>query len=402
MAFVRAADALLARLKSASFYRTRISRLLWTVTSNDSVKITKCITSFPLLATCTSDRIPDIPQMPPIEDANIPLNALGEPTFASLGLNSYWPSGWYQAALEFLHVDLNLPWWAAIATTTVVIRLCLIPFVINQRRKLASYTNVMPQIHALQNRMTRARVASDYIEMMKVSQEMQQLMKNNDVNLLNSMGLALIQVPIFLSVFAGLRGMAQLPVESLQTGGLGWFADLTVCDPFYVLPLYSMSSIFLMFEFGADVSSQGLTTGVRLAMRIFPVVGFFMIMHMPSALLWYWSISNTISISQALILRTKPVRTYLKFPEKVNPPPQLGRKKGFVEGFKESMNNSRLLAELEARERMDAERWQKAGMGPIPKTFAYDIRTRTKKPVVTVRGTSVPEKDQSQTVKTSV
>ncbi|VDK23806.1 unnamed protein product [Taenia asiatica] len=395
MAFFRTADALLTRFTSTSPHCMALSRLSRIVTSSDGNKFTKCIASFPLLATCVSDKIPDIPQMPPIGDMAPTLNALGEPTFASLGLNGYWPSGWYQAVLEFLHVNLDLPWWAAIATTTVVIRLCLTPFVINQRRKLASYTKVMPQIHALQNRMTKARVTSDYIEMMKVSQEMQHLMKNNDVNPLSSMSLLFVQVPIFLSVFAGLRGMAQLPVESLQTGGLGWFADLTVCDPFYILPLYSMSSIFLMFEFGADVSSQGLTPGVRLAMRVFPVVGFFMIMHMPSALLWYWSISNTISISQALILRTKPVRTYLKFPEKVESPPQLGKKKGFVEGFKESLSNSRLLAELEARERTDAERWQKAGMGAVPKTFAYDIKTRTKKPIIDAKGTVVPGKNHS-------
>lgn len=56
------------------------------------------------------------------------------------------------------------------------------------------------------------------------------------------------QVPIFLSVFSGLRGMASLPVESLMTGGMGWFADLTVCDPYYILPFFSMASIFLMFE----------------------------------------------------------------------------------------------------------------------------------------------------------
>ena len=42
--------------------------------------------------------------------------------------------------------------------------------------------------------------------------------------------------------------MAHLPVESLKTGGLSWFSDLTVCDPFYILPLYSMTSIFLMLE----------------------------------------------------------------------------------------------------------------------------------------------------------
>lgn len=76
----------------------------------------KCFSSIPLLATCASDKIPDVPELPTLEDVPV-LNVLGEPTFASLGLNSYWPSGWYQALLEFLHVNLDIPWWAAIATS---------------------------------------------------------------------------------------------------------------------------------------------------------------------------------------------------------------------------------------------------------------------------------------------
>ncbi|VDN12440.1 unnamed protein product [Dibothriocephalus latus] len=136
----------------------------------------------------------------------------------------------------------------AIASTTLVIRLCLFPLIIDQRRKLASYTNAMPKIMALQDRMTKARISSNYIEMMQVSQQMQHLMKTEDINPLRSMRLMIVQVPLFLSVFAGLRGMAALPVVSMQTGGLAWFTDLTLCDPFYILPLYSMTSIFLMFE----------------------------------------------------------------------------------------------------------------------------------------------------------
>ncbi|KAM7535879.1 hypothetical protein Aperf_G00000094011 [Anoplocephala perfoliata] len=365
--------------------------------ANKPPKLTKYLAFPPLLAACATERIPDIPSLPPVDEVAPALNALGEPTFSSLGLNSYWPSGWYQALLETLHVNFELPWWAAIATTTLVIRLCLLPLVIDQRRKLASYTNIMPKLTSLQSRMTRARINSDYIEMIKVSQEMQDLMKNKDINPFNSMRLMFVQLPVFFSVFAGLRGMAQLPVVSLQTGGLGWFTDLTICDPYYILPLYSMTSIFLMFEFGADISSQGMTPGIRLAMRCFPVVGFLLIMHMPSALLWYWSLSNTISIGQALILRTKPVRKYLKFPERVEPPPQVEKKAGFVQGFKESLTNSRLLAEMEARERTDAERWQKAGLGAIPKTFAHDITKRSNERVIDVEGKIVTKRGKQVT-----
>ncbi|CAI2737009.1 unnamed protein product, partial [Dicrocoelium dendriticum] len=102
------------------------------------------------------------PPLAPVQEQI--LTALGEPTLSSLGLCSYWPSGWYQAALEVLHVSLELPWWAAIAATTLVIRLSLFPLLISQKRNLANYTDSMPQLATMQERMTNARLSGNYLE----------------------------------------------------------------------------------------------------------------------------------------------------------------------------------------------------------------------------------------------
>lgn len=42
--------------------------------------------------------------------------------------------------------------------------------------------------------------------------------------------------------------MANLPVPSLQTGGLWWFQDLTVSDPIYVLPLVVTATMWCVLE----------------------------------------------------------------------------------------------------------------------------------------------------------
>ncbi|CAL8071903.1 unnamed protein product [Calicophoron daubneyi] len=317
--------------------------------------------SFPkaFLSSTTSETITAIPEppLPPVVDEIV--NALGEPTLSSLGLCSYWPSGWYQSALETLHVYLDLPWWSAIAITTFIIRLSLFPFIIDQRRSLARYSNVMPKFTILQDRFTNARLAGDYVEMMRVSKEMQEFMGNKDVNPLRGLKLLIIQVPIFLSVFAGIRGMANLPVPSMVTGGMGWFTNLTVPDPYYILPMLSMGSILLMME----------------------------------ALLWYWTVSNFISVIQALILRLPYVRKRLDLPDMISPPPSLEKKRGLVQGFRETMTNSRLLAELETRERMDAKSWQASGRKAVPRTYPFDpIKMRQQ--VIRARGTIVNPTEQ--------
>lgn len=59
--------------------------------------------------------IPEPPSIPEVSEETLnQLNALGEPTFASLGLGGWTPVGIVQNCFEYLHVTLGVPWWAAI------------------------------------------------------------------------------------------------------------------------------------------------------------------------------------------------------------------------------------------------------------------------------------------------
>ena len=54
------------------------------------------------------------------------------------------------------------------------------------------------------------------------------------------------------SMFFGLRGMTNAPVESMTTGGTAWFTDLVATDPIFILPLTASDTIALMMYLGAD------------------------------------------------------------------------------------------------------------------------------------------------------
>lgn len=47
----------------------------------------------------------------------------------------------------------------------------------------------------------------------------------------------MVQIFTGFGTFILLRGMANLPVPGLEHGGLLWFHNLTVPDPFLILPL---------------------------------------------------------------------------------------------------------------------------------------------------------------------
>jgi len=44
----------------------------------------------------------------------------------------------------------------------------------------------------------------------------------------------------------GIKRMCELPVESLQTSGMLWFPDLTLTDPYFLLPMFATGSLVLI------------------------------------------------------------------------------------------------------------------------------------------------------------
>ena len=66
---------------------------------------------------------------------------------------------------------------------------------------------------ALQEKMTDARSRGDIYDSAKYGMELQQFMTKHKIHPVKNMAPMFLQAPIFISMFTGLRGMANLPVE---------------------------------------------------------------------------------------------------------------------------------------------------------------------------------------------
>ncbi|XP_067015853.2 mitochondrial inner membrane protein OXA1L [Anabrus simplex] len=304
------------------------------------------------------------------------VQTVGEPSFASLGLGGWTPVGMVEQCLEFLHVTCDMPWWGAIALGTAVVRVTLFPLVILAQRNAAKMNNNLPQLQLIQMKMTEARQTGNQLEAARYAQELMLFMKEKDISPFRNMIVPLAQAPVFISFFMALRGMANLPVESLKHGGLFWFEDLTLPDQYYLLPIITSATLYLTIEIGTD--SARLTAAnmqvMKFVLRALPICIFPFTVNFPGAVLCYWVSSNFISLLQVGILKIPAVRDYCKIEplvvhSKVSLPV---KKQGFVDGFRESWNNMKITKELEERQRLDEMRFQKAGMGPIQKTYKYD------------------------------
>ncbi|XP_043283573.1 mitochondrial inner membrane protein OXA1L isoform X2 [Venturia canescens] len=313
--------------------------------------------------------LPDAP-VPPVVEA---ISYVGEPSLVSLGLGSWWPSGIVQQSLEWLHISCGLPWWESIMIGTLALRLALFPLVIFAQKNNAALSNNMPELARIQAEMTDARLEGDQLGAARKAQELMKFMKGKNCNPAKGLIVPLCQAPIFISVFFGIRQMANLPVESMAQGGLWWFTDLTCADPYYLLPILTTLTLSATIELGTDGTNPQSLGMMRYVLRAMPFVFLPFTLNFPAAILCYWCSSNFFSLIQVGLLKIPKVRTFFNIPAIVkHPQNKQVQKKGFVESAKTSMSNIRTTREMRARYVADEVQFHRAGRGPVQQTFSYD------------------------------
>uniref|UniRef100_A0A803SLA0 OXA1L mitochondrial inner membrane protein n=1 Tax=Anolis carolinensis TaxID=28377 RepID=A0A803SLA0_ANOCA len=306
---------------------------------------------------------------PPIE-ASLPTADLGqavqELSFAELGLGAHTPVGLIQNLLECLHVDVGLPWWGAIVAGTVVARCLVFPLIVKGQREAVKLNNHLPQITQLTTRMNEAKQSGNKFEFAKAYSDLALYQKTHNVNPLRGFLVPLVQAPIFISFFIALRKMAELPVPSMQTGGLWWFADLTAADPYYILPLAVTVTMWAILELGAEsgVSNPNLRV-MKTVFRVMPIAILPLTISFPTAIFTYWMTSNLFSLVQVGVLRLPAVRTRLRIPERVeHDPADLPPQEGFVKSLKKG--------------KLAGEGYRKVATGKVRQRGPVNIPSHTK------------------------
>ncbi|KAG9486979.1 hypothetical protein GDO78_007049 [Eleutherodactylus coqui] len=322
--------------------------------------------------------------------------AQGEQTLRELGLAGYSPVGLIQNLLELLHVNLGVPWWGAIVTGTILARILVFPLIVKGQREAVKMNNHMPQITALSNKMNEAKRSGNKFEFAKAYTDFTMYQKKHGVNPFRGFLVPLVQAPVFISFFVGIRQMTSLPVPSLQTGGLWWFTDLTVADPYYVLPLVVTASMLAVIELGAEtgVSNPNLKT-MKNVFRIMPLVILPFIINFPTAVVTYWVTSNIFSLAQVSFLRIPLVREKLKIPEQVkHSPSDSPYKDGFIKNLKKGWKNAQLGQQLEEREHKIKHHLDIAAKGPLRQTYAQNpLQQLEEAPVSQRKAKTEPWKD---------
>ncbi|KAF2841518.1 TOM13-domain-containing protein [Patellaria atrata CBS 101060] len=231
----------------------------------------------------------------------------------SLGLDYGWgPTSVIEWTLEHVHVLSGTPWWASIMLTTLLVRLFVFPLFVSASNNQARMQAVAPIAKPLQERMNEIRITGDMNQMFKVKAQLSTLYKDAGVSMFGVFRAPLVQGVLGFGTFRLCRGMANLPVPGLETGGLLWLTDLTRPDPYFLIPVLTSLVFHYLLKKGGE---SGVQTGVNPAMQKFmvyglPVIMFVFSIFQPGCLQLVFFLAPFFGLIQSWILRTPSVRAF--------------------------------------------------------------------------------------------
>jgi YidC/Oxa1 family membrane protein insertase len=183
--------------------------------------------------------------------------------------------------------SIVINWGLAIICVTIVVKGAMYWLTKKQYESMAKMRNLQPKMAQLKERFGDDR--------QKLSQAMMEMYKKEKVNPMGGCFPLLLQMPIFLALYWVLLES----VELRHADFIFWITDLSVADPYYVLPILTGASMFLLQRLQpmtiTDPLQQKIMTYMPVAMSIF----FF---FFPAGLVLYWLISNVITLVQAKII----------------------------------------------------------------------------------------------------
>jgi YidC/Oxa1 family membrane protein insertase len=158
---------------------------------------------------------------------------------AALGLAGWSPAGVSSWMLELINVSTGLPWFHTIIAGTVCARLLLLPFSIKQLRNSAALAPHQPRLMELKEELDQVYKTGDKLAVQRVALKQRKVYEESGVSMLPMLLMPFVQLPVTLGMFFGVKGLCALPLEQLHWSGVSFLPDLTVPDPYYILPIVS-------------------------------------------------------------------------------------------------------------------------------------------------------------------
>ncbi len=189
--------------------------------------------------------------------------------------------------LRFFHNHVVPNWGWAILFLTVLLSIVTLPSRIFMMRSSLKMQRIQPQMDAIKQRYSKYKATDP--KRQEMNAEIMKLQKDNGVNMFGSCLPMLIQWPLLFAFYRMLSNV----IELRQAHWL-WVPDLSAPDPYHLLPILFVGSMFLVQYLtpspGVDPQQQ------RMMAFTMPAVFGFMTWSIGAGLALYWAASNLFGI----------------------------------------------------------------------------------------------------------
>ena len=177
-------------------------------------------------------------------------------------------------------------WGFSIIMLTVVVKALFFRLSATSYRSMANMRRVQPKLLAIKERYGEDKQAQ--------SKAMMELYQKEKVNPLSGCLPILIQMPVFIALYWALMES----VELRHAPFIGWITDLSVMDPYFVLPLIMGFTMW----FQQRLNPPPPDPMQAKVMQWMPVVFTLFFVFFPAGLVVYWVSNNVLSIAQQWVI----------------------------------------------------------------------------------------------------
>lgn len=173
-------------------------------------------------------------------------------------------------------------WGWSIVLVTLFIKILFYKLNSISFRSMGAMRELQPRIEQL-----RQNCGDDKQKLAKATME---LYRREKINPLGGCLPLLVQIPVFLSLYWVIMESVQLR----QAPFIFWIHDLSIKDPYYILPVLMGTTIFIQ-QWLAPKAPDPTQRKLMMAM---PFIFTALFLSFPAGLVLYWVVNNTLSITQ--------------------------------------------------------------------------------------------------------
>ena len=173
-------------------------------------------------------------------------------------------------------------WGWSIVVLTILIKLAFFPLSAASYKSMARMKEVQPRLLQMKEQYKN--------DPQQLNKAMMEMYRKEKINPLGGCLPVVVQIPVFISLYWVLLAT----VEMRSAPWVGWIHDLSMPDPYYILPVVMAISMFIQTKLNPTPPDPIQAKVMTIMPLAFSVMFFFF----PSGLVLYWVVNNILSIAQ--------------------------------------------------------------------------------------------------------